>query len=65
MLSSSAGGQPLDAEVTELVDKAPPTTHGGGNEATPPNATLMAFCFIIMTARMAAFPVRSSMLAKA
>jgi hypothetical protein len=51
--------------VTKLVDKAPQTIDDGGNEATPPNATLMASCFIIMTARMAAFPTSSSLLAKA
>jgi hypothetical protein len=51
--------------VTELVDKAPPTPHDGANEATPPNATLMASCFIIMTAHAAAFPASSSLLAKA
>jgi hypothetical protein len=47
--------------VSELVDKAPPMPHDGGNEATPSNATLMASCFIIMTACAAAFPVSSSL----
>jgi hypothetical protein len=65
MFSSSAGGRPLGVEVTELVDKALPTPHDGGNEATPPNATLMASCFIIMTTRAATFPASSSLLAKA
>jgi hypothetical protein len=65
VLSSSAGGRPLSVEVTELVDKAPPTRHNGGNEATPLNATLMASCFIIMMARAVAFPTSSSLLAKA
>jgi hypothetical protein len=51
--------------VTKLVDKAPLTAHDGGNEATPLNATLMASCFIIMTACTAAFPANSSLLAKA
>jgi hypothetical protein len=65
MLSSSVGGRPLGVEVTELVDKVSPTAHDGGNEATLPNATLMASCFIIMTARTAAFPAGSLLLAKA
>jgi hypothetical protein len=51
--------------VTKLIDKAPPIAHDGGNEATLPNATLMASCFIIMTVCMAAFPGSSSLLAKA
>jgi hypothetical protein len=51
--------------VTELVDKAPPTPHDGGNEATPLNATLMASCFFIMMARAAAFPASTSLLVKA
>jgi hypothetical protein len=51
--------------VTEFVDKAPPTAHDGGNEATPPNAMLMASCFIIMMAHAAAFPASSSLFAKA
>jgi hypothetical protein len=51
--------------VIELVDKASSTPQGGGIEATPPNATLMAYCFIIMTARVVAFPASSSLLAKA
>jgi hypothetical protein len=64
MLGSSAGGRPLSVEVTELVDKAPPKIDDGGNEATPPNATLMASYFIIMMARTAALPASSSLLAK-
>jgi hypothetical protein len=63
-LGSSAGGEPLGIEVTELVDKALLTTDDGGNEATPPNATLMASCFFIMTARTVALPASSSLLAK-
>jgi hypothetical protein len=55
----------IGIEVTELVDKAPPMAHDGGNEATPPNATLMASCFIIMMTRTAAFLASSSLLAKA
>jgi hypothetical protein len=51
--------------VTELVDKAPPTAHDGGTEATPPNATLMASYFIILTTHATAFPASSSLLAKA
>jgi hypothetical protein len=51
--------------VTELVDKASPMTNDGGNEATPPNTTLMASCFIIMTTGTVALPVSSSLLAKA
>jgi hypothetical protein len=51
--------------VTELVDKAPPKIDDGGNEATPPNATLMASCFIIMMAHTVALPASSSLLAKA
>jgi hypothetical protein len=51
--------------VTELIDKAPPMAQDGGNEATPPNTTLMASCFIIMTTRTEAFPASSSLLAKA
>jgi hypothetical protein len=51
--------------VTELIDKAPPMAHDKGNEVMPPNATLMASCFIIMTAHAAAFPASSLLLAKA
>jgi hypothetical protein len=51
--------------VIELVNKAQLTIDNGGNGATLPNATLMASCFIIMTARMTALPASSSLLAKA
>jgi hypothetical protein len=51
--------------VTELVDKAPPMADDGGTEATPPNATLMASCFVIMTTHTTALFASSSLLAKA
>jgi hypothetical protein len=59
------GWELLAVDVTELVEKAPPTEWGGGKDAAPLNATFRCSCFIIITACTTTLPASSSLLAKA